>query len=80
MMARTAEQRVAVVHEVAQGHLTAPAAAVVLGRSERQVRRLVAADRQTGATALRHGNTGRPPAHTLTAERRQRVVALAQTT
>jgi len=74
------KQRVAVVHAVAQGHLTASAAAVVLRLSERQVRRLVAAYRQAGAEALRHGNTGRQPAHALTAAVRQRVVELAQTT
>jgi len=79
-METTGERRVAVVHEVAQGHLTAPAAAVVLGLSERQVRRLVVAYRHAGADALRHGNTGRPPAHTVADQTRQRVVALAQTT
>lgn len=73
-------RRVAVIHEVAQGQLTGPAAALVLGLSERQVRRLVVAYRQAGAGALRHGNTGRPPAHTVTDQTRQRVVALAQTT
>ncbi len=35
------EQRIVVVHEVAQGQLTAAAAAVLLGLSVRQVRRLV---------------------------------------
>jgi transposase len=79
-MASQDEARVAVVHEVAQGHLTASAAAEVLGLSLRQVRRLVAAYRQVGAAALRHGNLGRQPAHTLTAAVRQRVVTLAQTT
>jgi transposase len=79
-MARTDERRVAAVHAVAQGQLTAAAAADVLGLSERQVRRLVAAYRQTGASALRHGNTGRPPARTITDPVRQRVVILAQTT
>jgi transposase len=80
MMASTDERRVAVVHAVAQGHLTAPAAAEVLGLSERQVRRLVAAYRRAGAGALRHGNTGRPPARTIPEQVRQRVVTLAQTT
>jgi transposase len=79
-MASQDERRVAVVHAVAQGHLTAPAAAEVLGLSERQVRRLVAAYRRAGASALRHGNTGRVPARTITVETRQRVVTLAQTT
>lgn len=79
-MARADERRVTVVHAVAQGHLTAPAAAEALGLSERQVRRLVAAYRQAGASALRHGNTGRPPARTIPAATRQRVVTLARTT
>jgi transposase len=79
-MANTNERRVAVVHAVAQGQLTAPAAATVLGLSERQVRRLVAAYRHAGADALRHGNTGRPPARTIPAPVRQRVMHLAQTT
>lgn len=79
-MASQDERRVAVVHEVAQGQLTAVAAAAVLSLSVRQVRRLVAGYRQTGAAALQHGNTGRSPAHTLTDPVRQRVVTLAQTT
>jgi transposase len=78
-MARTDERRVAVIHAVAQGQFTAPAAAEVLGLSERQVRRLLAAYRQTGASALRPGNTGRPPARTITDPVRRRVVTLART-
>ncbi|HEX5503151.1 MAG TPA: ISNCY family transposase [Thermomicrobiales bacterium] len=74
------QQRVAVVHEVAQGQLTVAAAAAVLGGSERQVWRLLAAYRRGGAGALRHGNAGRQPAHTISAAVRQRVVTLAQTT
>lgn len=74
------QQRVAVLHELAQGQLTAAAAAAVLGVSERQVWRLLAAYRRGGAGALRHGNTGRRPMHTISAEVRQRVVALARTT
>jgi transposase len=79
-MARTDERRVAVIHAVAQGHLTAAAAAEVLRLSARQVRRLVVVYRQAGAGALRHGNTGRPPARTIPAATRQRVVLLARTT
>ena len=77
----TQEQRRAVVLEqVVQGRMTAGAAAEVLGLSLRQVRRLVAAYREDGAAALRHGNQGRRPAHTLSAAVRQRVIALVQTT
>ena len=66
--------------KVAQGQLTAAAAARLLALSERQVRRLVARYRAGGAAAVRHGNLGRQPAHTIRPEVRQRVVALAQST
>ncbi len=73
-------QRVAVLHQVVQGHLTAAAAGRLLGLSERQVRRLAVRYRDGGASAVQHGNRGRQPAHTIRPEVRQRVVALAQTT
>ena len=60
--------------------MTAGMAAEVLGVSVRQVRRLLAAYREDGAAAVRHGNQGRQPAHTLSAELRQRVLALVQAT
>jgi len=44
------------------GHVTAGEAAALIGRSERQVRRLLAAYRQGGAVALAPGNRGRSPA------------------
>lgn len=79
-MTRNRQQRIEVLHEVAQGQLTAAAAATVLGVSERQVWRLLAAYRQGGADALQHGNSGRQPVHTIGMEVRQRVVMLARTT
>ena len=72
------EQRVAVLALVDQGQLTAAAAAARLELSERLIRRLVARYRQGGAPAMKHGNRGRQPAHTISAEVRQQVVALAQ--
>ena len=79
-MNERAQQRIAVMHEVAQGALAAGEAAVLPGVSERHVWRLLAAYRRAGAAGLQHGNTGRRPAHALTAAVRVRVVALAQTT
>lgn len=73
------QQRVAVLHEVAQGYLTAIAAAAMLGLTERQVRRLLAAYRREGAAARRHGNTGRQPTGTIPAAVRARVLELART-
>ena len=73
------QQRAMVLQQVEQGALTAGAAAEVLGVSLRQVRRLVAAYQRGGAAALRHGNQDRQPAHTISAEVRQRVLALVRT-
>ena len=79
-MKAKAQQRAEVLQHVERGVLTAGAAAEVLGLSLRQVRRLVAAYHHGGADALRHGNQGRQPGHTISAEVRQRVIALVQTT
>ncbi|MBI4493682.1 MAG: ISNCY family transposase, partial [Chloroflexi bacterium] len=53
-------------------------AAEAVGLSERQIRRLLAEYEREGPKALIHGNRGRQPAHTLPAEVRERVVALAR--
>ena len=78
-MKAQAQQRLVVLHEVTQGQLSTAAAAELLGVTERHVRRLVAAFQHAGVAALRHGNTGRQPAHTIPPEVRAQVVALAQT-
>ena len=52
-------------------------AAAWLGVSERQLRRVVAAYRADGPAGLVHGNRGRAPARTLSAELRGRIVRLA---
>ncbi len=75
MMDRKAGRRLVVLHEVAQGQLSTGAAAALLGVTERHARRLVEAYQRAGADALRHGNTGRQPAHTIAP-----AVALARTT
>lgn len=75
----TEQQRLLVIGKVDRGELTAGEAAGLLARSERQVRRILAAYRTEGAAALAHGNRGRTPAHRITEEVRQRVVELART-
>ena len=74
------QQRIAVLERLAQGQLTAGAAAEMLALSVRQVRRLVAAYRAAGAGAVRHGNRARQPASAIPATVRQQVITLAQTT
>ena len=61
----TEQQRLVVLNRVLMGDLTAAEAATALGRSVRQVRRMLAAYRKEGAAALAHGNRGRTPAHAL---------------
>ena len=73
------QQRQAVLEEVIQGHIAVVAACPLLGLSERQVRRLLAAYRERGAAALRHGNRGRKPAHALAGALRLRIAELATT-
>lgn len=72
-----AQQRVAVLQAVAQRQVTTADAAMALGLSMRQMRRLVARFRHGGASAVEHGNRGRQPVYTISPEVRQRVVALA---
>jgi len=71
------QQRVIVLTQVVGGSMTVAEGAVQLGVSTRQVRRLVAGFRCDGVVAVVHGNRGRPPAHTVAEETRQRVQAFA---
>ena len=71
------EQRIEVLIRLEAGLLTVAGAAVLLGVSERQARRLVAAYRERGPRGVVHGNRGRPPAHAVGADLRDQVRALA---
>ena len=60
----TREQaRVRVLNRLLAGEWTQAEAALALGRSVRQVRRLLHDYRAQGVEALLHGNRGRAPAH-----------------
>jgi transposase len=74
------QRRVQVLNRVLGGGWHLAEAAQALGRSERQVRRLLAAYAARGPAALVHGNRGRVPANRWPAAVRQRVLKLAQTT
>lgn len=74
------QHRLAVFNRVIGGQITAMEAARLLDLSERHTRRLLAAYRQKGATALAHGNRGRTPANALPTELCRRVVSLAKGT
>ena len=74
------QTRLLVVSQVDRGALSVRQAAEVLKRSERQVRRLLAAYRREGAAALAHGNRGRTPAHTIPETVREQVRALSRGT
>ncbi|MCA1666139.1 MAG: helix-turn-helix domain-containing protein [Thermomicrobia bacterium] len=58
-MNRQEQQRGLVIGEVDRGTLSVGEGAVLLGLSVRHVRRLLAAYRQRGITALARGNRGR---------------------
>jgi transposase len=72
--------RVLVLTRVLAGTVSISDAALVLGLSERSIRRLSARLGAEGPEALVHGNHGRQPAHTLDPTIRKRIVELARTT
>jgi transposase len=68
--------RLKVLHEVRQGHLTQAAAAEQLGISERWVRELVRRVRKKGDRAVVHGLRGRPSKRRISSKKRARAVEL----
>jgi len=72
------QKRLVVLNEVEKGKMVIREAAEMLGISERQGWRILAAYREEGAAGLAHGNRGRKPVHTLGEEIRRQVVELAQ--
>jgi len=73
------QRRLLVLNEVIRGRLTAGRAGELLGLSERQVRRILAAYREEGAAALAHGNRGRRPVNALAESIKEQVLELART-
>ena len=79
-MSAKEQRRAQVLNRVLAGTWTRQQAAATLGRSERQLRRLLRAYQARGPAGVVHGNRGRRPAHTLSATVRERVLELARTT
>lgn len=71
-------QRIEVVQALMDGRLTVAQAAQVLGRSERQVWRLLARAREDGLAGLLHAGRGREPANKSDGRLWQRVLKLAR--
>ena len=70
------QQRIEVMQALMGGRLSAAQAAQVLGRSERQVWRLLGYAREDGLAGLLHGNRGREPANKSDERLWQRVLKL----
>jgi predicted DNA-binding protein (UPF0251 family) len=73
------QARLQILNGVLGRQTSADEAAQVLGVSQRQMWRILAAYRKEGAAALAHGNRGRPPANALSQVTRDRVILLART-
>lgn len=71
------QQRVEAIQALMDDRLSAAQTAQVLGRSERQVWRLLARAREDGLAGLLHGNRGRAPANKSDDRLWQRVLKLA---
>jgi transposase len=74
------QARLQILNGVLAHQISGEEAAQVLGLSQRQVWRILAAYRKEGgAAAVAHGNRGRSPANALPQETRDRVILLART-
>src|SRR5512136_441232 len=71
------QKRLLVMNEIEKKVLRVREGAEILGISERQGWRILAAYREEGAAGIAHGNRGRTPVHGLGEEIRERVVELA---
>ena len=71
------QQRLKVLNEVNLGKLRLKQAAMLMEISLRHTKRLLAGYRREGATALAHGNRGRPPVNWIETNIREQVVELA---
>lgn len=78
-LGRTEQKRAFVLNQVLEGRMTQGEAALVLGLSVRQVKRLMRRYRSVGAAGLVHGNRGRTPWQAVDPAVTARVVAMAQT-
>jgi transposase len=74
---RKEQKRLLVMNEIEKKKMKVGEAVEVLGISERQGWRILAAYREEGAAGIAHGNRGRTPLHVLGEEIRERVVELA---
>ena len=72
------QKRLLVLNEVLAGRITGKVAAELLGLSLRHTRRLIAAYRQKGASALTHGNRRRMPVNRLDEALAEEIVRLAR--
>lgn len=77
-LGRAEQKRALVLNQVLEGQMTRAAAALVLGLSVRQVKRLTARYRTAGPAGLVHGNRGRRPWQAVAPEVAAQVVALAR--
>jgi transposase len=73
------QNRLIVLNRVERGMMTTREAAQILDLSLRHVKRIIAAYRKEGATALAHGNRGRKPRHTPDAWMKKKILELFQT-
>ena len=73
------QARLEILNRVLQGWVQVREASHILGVSERQAWRLLAAYRKEGAAALAHGNRGQRPVNVTPQEVRDQVITLART-
>lgn len=73
------QKRLMILNKVCRGEITAAAAADLMGRGLRQMRRLLSRYRKKGAAGVLHGNRGRRPSNALEKREAQQILKLAKT-
>jgi transposase len=74
------QKRLLVLNHIEQGKMGRREGAVIMGVSDRHVKRLLAAYRRKGAEALAHGNRGRKPPNRVDEALSRRIIELASST
>jgi len=76
LMNKKEEQKALIIRSCVEGEMSVKSAAMRLKLSERQVKNLKMKYRKEGYSSILHGNCGRQPKHTISAEVRQNILEI----
>lgn len=71
-----AQEKYEIIKRLSEGHITKTTASIKIGCTTRHISRLLSRYQAEGKASFLHGNTGRTPAHAMTANDKEAIVAL----